>query len=263
MFRSRLLATLLALTLDCAMLLPAHAITLRLCTSESAILPYITPDGQGTADLLVRMAAQELDITLVYQPAPLARCREMLRTGAADAFPASPYIPTLAVEFRYPLQRGEIDTSHTIINGRSMVFRRVGSNVEWDGVRFSHLSTPVLVPFGMVMPRERLQALNVAIDPNGRSMQANFQKMLAGRSDLSVALETHGAQLLTLPQFAGKIEMLPIPFIDEHYYLVFSPAFYDAHAQLVEKLWDTISRLRRSPAYLAQQRKAMDDLLKP
>ena len=261
--RSRLLATLMALMLCCAVLAPAQAITLRLCTMDSAVLPYITPDGQGSADLLVRMAAQELDITVTYQPAPLARCREMLRTGAADGFPASPYIPTLAAELRYPLQHGEIDTSHAIISGRSMVFRRVGSNVEWDGGHFSHLSTPVLVPFGMVMPREKLQTLNVPVDPNGRSMLANFQKMLAGRSDLSVALETHGTQLLTLPQFAGKIEMLPIPFIDEHYYLVFSPAFYDAHAQLVEKLWDTISRLRRSPAYLAQQRKAMDDLLKP
>ncbi|MYN44600.1 hypothetical protein GTP23_05860 [Pseudoduganella sp. FT93W] len=263
MHRSRLPALLPALILMLWMLTPAQAVTLRLCTMESAVLPYITPEGQGTADLLIRMAAQELDITLIYHPAPLARCRELVRTGSADAFPAAPYIPTLAAEFRYPLQRGEIETGDAVASGRTMVFRRVGSSVEWDGVRFAHLSTPVLTPFGTVMPREKLQALNVPIDANGRTMQANFQKMLAGRADVAVALETHGAQLLLLPQFAGKIEMLPAPFLDENYYLAISPAFYEAHAALIEKLWDTIGRLRRSPLYLAQQRKAMEDLLKP
>jgi len=263
MHHRRLSALLFTLALPCSIAAQAYAATLRLCTMESPVLPYITPEGQGTADLLIRMAAQELDITVIYQTAPLARCRELVRTGSADAFPAAPYIPTLAAEFRYPLQRGEIQTTHAVVSGRTMVFRRVGSSVDWDGTRFIRLNTPVLTPFGTVLPREKLQALNVPIDANGRTMQANFQKMLAGRADVSVALEAHGAQLLMQPQFAGKIEMLPAPFLDENYYLAISPAYYDSHAQLVEKLWDTISRLRYSSAYVTQQRKIIDDLLKP
>lgn len=263
MHHRRLSALLFALALPCTLLTPSHAATLRLCTMESPVLPYITPEGQGTADLLIRMAAQELDITLVYQTAPLARCREQVRSGSADAFPAAPYIPTLAAEFRYPLEHGEIQTSHAVVSGRTMVFRRVGSSVDWDGTRFIRLNTPVLTPFGTVMPREKLQSLNVPVDANGRTMQANFQKMLAGRADVAVALETHGAQLLLQPQFAGKIEMLPAPFLDENYYLAISPAYYDSHVQLIEKLWDTISRLRYSTAYQIQQRKIIDDLLKP
>lgn len=256
-------AAVCAFTLSFFLCCQAGAVTLRLCTMETGIRPFITTNGSGIADQLIRQATQELGISVEFYAAPLARCREEIRTNIADGFPYAPYTPTLAQFYVYPMHGATVDAARAVNSGRSMVFRRVGSKVEWDGQRFSQLTTPVLVPFGMVMLHDHLKSLEVAIDNSGKTMETNFAKMLAGRADVAVGTEYHGRELLALPQFAGKIEELPQPFTDAPYFLVTSRRFYDANPQLMEKLWDTIGRIRRTPAYQASQRKAFDELVKP
>ena len=254
-------AAVFALTLSFLLCCRAGAVTLRLCTMESGIHPFISAAGTGIADQLIRQAAQEIGVAVELHAAPLTRCREEIRTNVADGFPYAPYTPTLAGFYVYPMRGAATDAARAVNNGRSMVFRRVGSKVEWDGQRFSQLATPVLVPFGMVMLQDQLKALDIAIDNSGKTMETNFTKILAGRADVAVGTEYHGRELLAQPQFAGRIEELPVPFTEAPYFLVTSRHFYEANPQLMEKLWDAIGRIRRTPAYQALQRKAFDDLL--
>ncbi|MES2163112.1 MAG: hypothetical protein V4476_18300 [Pseudomonadota bacterium] len=257
---TRLAVSALALTfLPCCL---AGAVTLHLCTMESGNPPFITVDATGVVDQLIRQAAQEVGIAVEYHVAPLTRCREEVRNNVADGFPYTPYSPSLAPVFVYPMRGAGIDAARAVSNGRTTVFRRVGSKTEWDGRRFAHLSTPVLVPFGMAMLQDRLKALEIGMDNSGKTMEANFVKMLAGRSDVAVGTEYHGRELLALPRYAGKIEELPVPFTDAPYFLGTSHRFYQANPQLVEQLWDAIGRIRRTPAFQATQRKALEELAK-
>ncbi len=98
-------ATLLMLVLA----LPVQAVTLRLCVDERSHLPFVTPKGEGIADVLVREAAREVGIALEYRAAPIARCREELRVNVADAFPMTPYTTALLGFVAYPMNGSEAD----------------------------------------------------------------------------------------------------------------------------------------------------------
>jgi polar amino acid transport system substrate-binding protein len=56
------------------------------------------------------------------------------------------------------------------------------------------------------------------------------------------------------PPYAGKIEALPTPFTSQLHCLIVSKRFYEANSELVEKLWETIVRIRRSRDQVAQQK---------
>ncbi|WP_228893566.1 hypothetical protein [Pseudoduganella aquatica] len=236
--------------------------TLRLCVDERPWPPYLTPSGDGMAQRLLRDAAQEAGATLATYAAPVTRCREEIRYNSADGFPIAPYTPALLPFMAFPMRGGEPDPARAVMSARTLAYRRTGSATHWDGVRFTHLATPVLVRFGSVLMIDKLAAMGVQTDDSGKTLSANFAKLLAGRADIVVGLETTGLALLALPEFAGKIEALPAPFTEEAYYLGLSKAFYDAHPQLSERLWDAIARQRRSPAYQRALRKALDESLK-
>ncbi len=238
---------------------PAQAVTLRLCTDEQSRLPYITPQGTGMADLLIREAAREVGVTVEFRPAPISRCREEIRVHAVDGFPTVPYSPSVTEFMAFPMHGAEPDPGRAVSHIRSLVFRRIGTAASWDGARFVQLNTPVLVPFGSVLLLDRLTQMGVPLENTARGLEANFQKLLAGRAELAVGSEFTGAALMAQPQYTGKIEALPLPFSDEPYYLSVSKRFRDAHPDTVEKLWIAMARIRKTPAYQQALRRAFDE----
>jgi polar amino acid transport system substrate-binding protein len=236
---------------------PAGAVTLRLCTDEQSHLPFITPGGEGVADLLIREAAAEAGIVVESHAAPITRCREEIRRLLADGFPTTPFTPSLTGFVAYPMNGAVVDPGRAVTSQRGMVYRRRGSAADWDGARFSGTSAPVLAPFGSVLLIDRLKAIGMPVEDSGKTLGANLRKLLAGRADLAVGAEFSGYALLSQPEFAGKLEMLTLPFTEEPYYLGLSRDFQLAHPQEVEHLWSAIARIRRTPAYQATLRRAM------
>ncbi len=236
-----------------------QATSMRLCLDEKSHLPFVTPTSEGVIDILIRDAAKEAGIVLEPHAAPLTRCREEIRADAADAFPVAPYTASLTGFMVFPMNAGNPDPSRASMFARASVFRRVGSRVNWDGTRFTGLDTPVLIPFGAAMLADRVNGLRLAMDDKGKSLGANFSKLLAGRADVAIGSEVSGMVLLADPQFAGKIEALPIAFSDEPYFLGVSKRYYDANTQAVERMWANIARIRKTAAYAEQMRKAMDE----
>lgn len=236
----------------------AAPLVIRVCTDESARLPYTTPKGDGIVDKLVRQAAAEAGVQLEYFPAPLARCQQEIRAGRADGFPSAPAAKSLLKDgmAAFPLKGGAPDRSRAVSFMRSVVYRRIGSKVTWDGKRFTGLTTPALVPSTSLLMIERLQALGVKVDANSKTQEANFSKLVAGRGDIALGLEPKGASLLAHPEYSSRIEALPVPFTDEPYYFVVGKAFYRQNKQAVEAIWDNIARIRQSPAHQAAIREA-------
>lgn len=245
-------------TLLAALLLPlcGQAQTLRLCVDEKSHLPFITPTLGGTVGLLIHQAAKEVGVKIETYTAPITRCREEIRANVADGFPSAPNTPALQPFMVFPMQKGKPDADRAVLMARAMVFKRKDSPVQWDGKQFSQLNTPVLIAFGAVLLTDRISAMGLAMDDKGKSLDANMAKLLAGRADVTIGAEYSGYALLADPQFAGKIDTLPVPFSEEPYYLGLSKRFYSAHPAVAEQLWNAIGRIKKTAAYQEEVQKA-------
>ncbi|MES2264253.1 MAG: hypothetical protein V4724_37570 [Pseudomonadota bacterium] len=229
--------------------MPLQALTLRLCVEETAHPPYITPDGYGDVGLLIRKAAKEAGIGLEFRAVPLLRCREEVRFNRADGYPLTPYTPSLTSFVAFPMNGNEADLSYAVATWRILVYRRAGTQVKWDGSRFTSLTTSVLVPTGSTVLVDRLTALGVAVEQSGKTLEMNFLKLLAGRADVVIDTESKGSALMTQTRFQQGVEVLPQPFAHVPVYLGLSRQFFEHNTRASERLWSAIARIRQTPAY--------------
>lgn len=232
--------------------LPGLAATLRVCIDSGGYPPLLTPDHRGTIDTLLAMAAADIGLQLSYSVAPLGRCQMEMKAGLQDAFSATPYRPDLFPFLVLPSAGGKEDRASAVTTARNMVFRRKGSAVDWDGVQFKNMSGPVLAMFGGPLVAARLRELGVAADDNGKTNEANFAKLLAGRGDLAIAIDISGQALLKDPAYRDSIEMLPIPFTTANYYIGVTREFAARHPGVAQQLWLAVARVRQSPQYAAE-----------
>lgn len=230
-----------------SLLLPglAFAAKLRICTDVHPHAPYLMPDGSGSAGRLVAAGARVAGFDLEFYPVPLARCRAEAEVNVVHGFPMTPYIPNVLPYARYPMRNGQPDAARATMRARIMLYQRSGGPVTWDGRQVGGLVRPVLVPSGSLAMIDVLRKLGAPMDEQGRSLQANLSKLLAGRGDAAVGVWDEGVQLLTLPEFAGKIEMLPLPMFEQPYFLVVTKAYYAEHGPRVETMWNAIGRINQ------------------
>ena len=219
---------------------------LRLCTDVQPHLPYLTPEGGGTIGELVAAAARESGVEVEYQPASLARCRAEVALNLVHGFPMTPFLPEALPFAAYPMRGGAPDPARAVIHARIMLYRRIGAAATWNGKRIDGLARPVLVAAGSVAIQSTLNKAGVPMDDNAKSLDINFAKMLAGRGELAAGFEEEGRQLLRLPRYAGRIEMLRQPLLERSYYLAISRDYYKRNGPAVERMWNAIGRLNQS-----------------
>jgi polar amino acid transport system substrate-binding protein len=228
---------------------PALAEKMRVCTDTHPHPPLLTPDGGGLAGQRLARAAREIGVEIVFLALPLERCKVDIAAGKLDAFPLTPFSPSLQSIVRYPERQGQADPARASAMARLMVFRRTGAAANWDGARFFGLQRPVLIASSSVIVRDRLLALGVPFDENGRSLANNFAKILAGRSDVAIGWEHEGKLLLRDAKYAGRIEMQAQPLAPAlAYYLGVNHEYYRRNTAQVEKLWDALGRQRAAPS---------------
>lgn len=105
-----------------------------------------------------------------------------------------------------------------------------------------------MTPYGLGVTTMRVKNMGLAVDDSGKSLEANFFKLMAGRADVALGLSVDGDNLLVRPEFAGKIERLPLPFSEDLMYFSVTKPFYQANRAAVERMWDAIGRLRAGAA---------------
>ena len=223
----------------------AFAAKLRVCTDVHPHAPYLMPDGSGSAGRLVAAGAQAAGFDLEFYAVPLARCRAEAEANVVHGFPMAPYIPDVLPYARFPMRNGKPDAARATMRARIMLYQRSGGQVTWDGRQLRGLVRPVLVPSGSLAMIDVLRKLGAPMDEQGRSLHANLSKLMAGRGDAAVGVWDEGVHLLTLPEFAGKVEMLPIPMFEQPYFLAVTKAYYAQHGPKVEVMWNTIGRLNQ------------------
>ncbi|RFP13659.1 MULTISPECIES: hypothetical protein [unclassified Duganella] len=230
---------------------PCAARTLAVCMGDRPFPPLFFLDHEGQAQWLVRKAVERQGDLVQFIAVPWRRCLQGLRTGTYAA--ALPVIGNLSFlpDYAFPMDPLGIDASRELARISHVVVRRVGSEADWDGGRFTHLAGPVLYPAGIVAVREALAALGVPGDDGSALEEQTLLKLLARKGDLAVIQSGVAQELLARAAFRDKLEILPQPLLSRPSYLAFNRAFHDADQRYVEAIWLEIKRLRGSPEWRA------------
>ncbi|MCG2586253.1 hypothetical protein [Massilia sp. TS11] len=227
----------------------AGAVPLRLCQDVRGHLPLEGPDGTGVLDRLLREAAREAGIELQVYAAPVARCREEMRAGLADAYPLAPFSAELTGYMIYPEKQGQPDAARALLTTRVVAVRRLHGPQQWDGKHFSQLDGPVLAMAGTLTPGAVARAHGLPFDNAAPSVEQNLEKLLAGRGSLFLVVEPHVLPFMARPQFAGKLEIIDKPVVEQRMYIALTRRFYARYPQQAEHFWAAAARLAHGPQY--------------
>lgn len=231
-----------------ALMVPAGAVTVRVCIPSNPFPPLTFPDHEGQGQWLARRAVESQGASIAIEPVPWPRCLKGLSAGDYDA--AMPPTQALAASLALPLREdGSVDEGKALGDVSMMVLRRVGSAAHWDGRRFSGVVGPVLFNRGIVSVRDKLATLGVVGDEGAQPNESLLQKLQRGRGDLLILNRQAAEQALADSEAGAGLEMLPEPFIALSGHLGFSKAFHDSHRSLVEAVWNQIAKLKASAAY--------------
>ncbi len=225
---------------------------MRVCAMDVDYPPFGKVDGTGHLQYLVTQAAKGLNIELDRHVAPRRRCLEEIKNGISDAM-ASAYSPQRAESAVFPMTGANIDASRAMGVMTYYVYRRTGSPLDWDGVRFKELGDKrVGVQSGFIFVIDRLKQLDAAYDDGAKALEPNFAKLTAGRVEGVVGMMEEADQLIA-QQYPGQVERTRKVFEQTPVYLMVSRQYYAQHPQLVERYWQAIRAYRATYDYRRYQ----------
>ncbi|HYD79033.1 MAG TPA: hypothetical protein VEC06_04430 [Paucimonas sp.] len=222
------------------------------CSIDIPFPPYAKLDGTGYLQHLVVQAAKAVNVRFDRHVAPRRRCFEEVRTGVADGMIAA-HGPDRADAGAFPMRGGALDESRQVGTVRFLVYRRVGTSIDWDGQRFLNLrdgAVGVESAFAGII--DKLKQLGAPYDEGAKTLEQNLVKLVAGRVEAVVAMDLE-ANKLVMDRFAGKIEALAKPFDMAIMYLMVSKAFQARYPEFTEAYWHAIKDYRNSAEYRQYQ----------
>ena len=254
---SRLLVALLAWVLPALAMAGDEAAatktTLRLCTTDAFVPPYITADGQGTVQLQLQRIVPSTSLRIEPVSAPRVRCMLEARSNKVDGM-LTTYAPDRAEFLRYPMNGTLPNEAQALVEITGVLYRRTGdASVSWDGKR-------LVLPKGGTLGvqhgynyGDKLSALRLPVDAGAQTTLQLLRKLALGRHGAVIVMEKDGARLVS-QEFSGQLELLQPAFSSSAVYLAVTPAFLDAHRGAVMKLWAAIAadrarELKRPPKH--------------
>lgn len=218
--------------------------TVTVCIPSNPFPPLTFPDHEGQGQWLVRKAVEKQGDSVRFESVPWKRCTDGVVVGTYEAAmpPSSLFLPQMA----FPMNGGEADARKAVGTVTMSVLRRVGSKASWDGKAFTSLDTPVLYNKNIVSIRDKLAKLGVPGDEGAHVNESLLLKLVAGRGELLVMNEQAAMEELSQPEYKGKIEILPAPFLSFTLYVAFNKEFHAANTAYVEAIWTEIGRLKKT-----------------
>ena len=233
---------------------PAHAAPgerITLCFERQEVRPWRSLNLDGLNFELLADVAKRTGVRFNYQSMPWKRCLEQLKANQVDgAFSVSFSRERMALG-AFPGAAASpasiADTSKRMHMDSYVLVRRRGSRVDWDGKKFHNLEGRIGFQLGYSVG-DFLRAHGVASDEGSQRSDELAQKLVAGRLAGAALGGRTTAELMRGP-FANRLEVMPVPLLEQAYYLVLSHAFAARNPQLAARLWDAVEQARISPAY--------------
>ena len=222
--------------------------------NSEPIPPYIersvpSAGPQGTAFALVDLAAHQTHCRLVWQHLPTLRVVHATELGDVDAALFYSWTAERASKLRYPMHHGQLDPRRRLASLNYVLYRRLDSDVRWDGAQLHPKGCAVGYNEGWSIV-DYLKQHQITPHP-GKGAEQLLKLLAKGRLCAYATLEEAGdAALAAQP---GRFEKMSPPLARKDYYLLFNPAYYQAHSSQVEALWNRIGELRKQQAALESE----------
>ncbi len=215
------------------------------CIPVNPFPPLTFPTHEGQGQWLVRKAVEKQGETVQFLAVPWLRCTEGAANGTYDA--AMPPSALFASTLAFPMTgAGQMNTQLAVGEVDLSVVRRIGTKASWDGKAFADLSRPVMYNRGIVSIREKLAKLGVDGDDAAHANESLLRKLLVGRGELLI-MNTQAARVeVADPEYQGKLEVLPAPFLTFTLYLAFNRQYQARNPAFADAVWAEIGRLRAS-----------------
>ncbi len=227
-------------------------VRMRVCVMDVDYAPFGKLDGTGTLQYLARQGAARVNLRLDRYTAPRRRCLEEIKSGISDAM-VSAYSPLRGETAVFPMAGGVIDASKALGVITYHLYRRKGSPIDWDGVRFTQLQDGRLgVQAGFIYITDRFTQLGVPYDDGAKALEHTLAKLAAGRVEGVVAMKEE-ADHMVAQRYPGQIERTSKLFEQTPVYMMVSRQFYQQHPQLIERYWQEVRQYRGSYDYRRYQ----------
>lgn len=224
---------------------------LRFCSLDVDFAPVARIDGSGHYQYLLKQAARKAGVEVERRIAPRRRCLDEIRAGISDGMIGA-FTPERSAIAAFPLAGGAPDVTKAFGTVRYYPYRRVSSDVLWDGQRFHGLKGSVGVESAFAFVTDRLRALGVPYDDGAKTLGQNMDKLRADRVDVVIGMDLE-ADKLVAQRHPGRIERAGAAFDLSPMYLMLSKQFYAAHPQVAQRLWRAVQEARNSPDYKRYQ----------
>lgn len=228
--------------------LPAQARdTLTIGLNDRGAYPYVTGEGAAIAEPpglaidLMRAVGERLRIDLRFVRMPGLRVLSELQDGDLDAALLYSHSTDREAFGAYPMRDGRPDPARRLATLSYVLYRPVGSRLEWTGERFLNLDGRIgaNLNYSIVEDLRNLGAAVVEV----RSTADSFRMLLAGRiagvADHAVVADAY----LAAAGLTG-IEKARPSLREKAYYLMLSRQYAAAHAERAAAIWEAIGELR-------------------
>ncbi|WP_409522835.1 substrate-binding periplasmic protein [Nitrincola sp. MINF-07-Sa-05] len=224
---------------------------LTFCHEDQDSFPWVMKDGTGLNLEMMRLLERELEIRIHLVALPWPRCMSFLQSNPnIDGAFASSFRPERLTVGRYPVtSEGELDSSLRLhISGYSL-YRRKGTDVDWDGEQFIGLNGSIDTQSGFSII-DLLNQHGLSIDAGSNNPEAVLFKLATGRTQAAALQTFRGDNLLSSnPDIARYVEKTAIPLEEKPYYLMLSFGMLDTFPEFSQKIWKTMAEIRESEEF--------------
>ena len=228
-----------------------HAQNIKLCHDDADSRPWLIKDGKGLNIVLIEAAASKVKTNLEIVALPWKRCLSAIEDKSIDGAIAASYKDERAKFAVYPTSGDKPDENRRLHVEEYSLYRVKGSNVTWDGSKFSNLTGSIGAQRGYSII-DNLKKWEAKVDEGGANPKDNMKKLLGGQVQGVALTSEEGDQLSNSPDFSGKVEKVTPPLISKPYYVIFGKEFYSKNQTVIESIWSNIATIRESKDYKAK-----------
>lgn len=224
----------------------------KLCYDDVEQFPWVLKDGRGLAVELLEMASKKTGTTYELVALPWKRCLMEVEKGeVAGAFPAS-FSEERAKFAAYPMtDSNKPDIEKRLNTDGYTLYRRKGSNVSWDGNKFSNLTEPIGTQASYSIIPDLIK-WGAKVDTQTRKPETLMRALADGHLQSVALLTGQGNYAAKNPAYADKVEAVDPPLVSKPYYLIINKEHYEKNRKNIDALWAAIATERNSAQYKAK-----------
>lgn len=221
----------------------------KLCYDDVEQFPWVLKDGRGLAVELLEMASKKTGTSYELVALPWKRCLLEVEKGeVAGAFPAS-FSEERAKFAAYPMtESNKPDADKRLNTDGYTLYRRKGSNVSWDGSKFSNLTGPIGTQASYSIIPDLIK-WGAKVDTQTRKPETLMRALVDGHLQSVALLTGQGNYAVKNPAYADKVEAVDPPLVSKPYYLIINKEHYEKNRKSIDALWAAIATERNSAQY--------------